>query len=372
MSTLPHRPVVALDVDGTIAQYHEHFRQFAEQYLGRPLRCDWSRTKDDEFSEALGLHKATYRDIKLAYRQGGMKRSLPLYEGAKELVDAIHEAGAEVWFCTTRPWQRLDNIDPDTRHFFDRNQLTFEGLIYGENKYQDLVEIVGRERIVCVLDDLPDLIMQAREQGLRTWMIQRAHNGHAPDDIRYCGDLGAAKRQIVRDIEKWHKKRKQETLDRGNFGMPTLGSSVRDVPQEMDLPGMWSYSDFEGGAPDEVRGPDWKPDTDDKEVRGPSWTSDNEGEKFLPPPHAQAERVCNIFDEAQLLYKTKAQGYGESDGDDLGVKGQYADMHRKWKRLKAHMWEGKPWADGEESFEEVLMDFMGHIAMTIEFSRRPF
>ena len=40
-----------------------------------------------------------------------------------------------------------------------------------------------------------------------------------------------------------------------------LEEAEKDEPEirEMDLPGAWSYADFTGGPPDEVRGPDWTP-----------------------------------------------------------------------------------------------------------------
>jgi hypothetical protein len=121
----------------------------------------------DDFDKALGLDKHTYRDIKLAYRQGGMKRSIPTMDiGVYDLVPAIRAMGIQVWVCTTRPWLRLDNIDPDTRFWINRNLGRIDGLIYGEDKYLDLIDIVGRERILGVVDDIPENIIRATELGL--------------------------------------------------------------------------------------------------------------------------------------------------------------------------------------------------------------
>ena len=83
----------------------------------------------------------------------------------------------------------------------------------------------------------------------------------------------------------------------------------------------------------------------------------------------QGNRCLKIAEEALALFIKKNNGYGEPDEDDLGARGQYADMHRKWKRIKKHLWDGEPW-EGEESFEEVLMDFIGHLLLTIDFERR--
>src|SRR5690606_23842696 len=103
----PLAPVVGLDIDGTLADYYAHFKWFAELYLQEKLpEADWSATS--EFNEALGLDKHTYRDIKLAYRQGGMKRSIPpIDDGVGWLVPTLRrDLGLRVFICTTRPWQR--------------------------------------------------------------------------------------------------------------------------------------------------------------------------------------------------------------------------------------------------------------------------
>lgn len=171
----PLAPVVALDIDGTLGSYYDHFKWFAELYMQEGLTLDWTGTT--EFSEALGMDKETYRDIKLAYRQGGMKRCLPLMDdGVNHLVQPIREEGIQVWICTTRPWQRLDNIDPDTQFWINRNLGKVDGVIYGEDKYADLIDIVGLPRILGVVDDLPENTERAAALGLRALLRMGPHN----------------------------------------------------------------------------------------------------------------------------------------------------------------------------------------------------
>lgn len=155
-STHMVRPVVALDIDGTMGAYHEHFWNMACAYTGRdlPHPQDWSG--DVSFARHLGLAKATYRRIKLAYRQGGWKRSMPAYEGVSYMSRRLREDGAVVAICTTRPFLQLEVVDPDTRHWLKRNGVQYDCLISGEHKYPDLVSMFGRERIVAVFEDLPE------------------------------------------------------------------------------------------------------------------------------------------------------------------------------------------------------------------------
>lgn len=154
-------PIVALDIDGTLGDYHSHFLNFAANWIGKPM------PSPDDINPGLRLHKfmgvpiRTYRECKLAYRQGGLKRWMPCYDGASELTRKLRRAGSEVWICTTRPYLRLDNIDPDTREWMRRNKIQYDAVLYGDNKYRELKRQEG-QRVAAVLEDLPELYEEAR------------------------------------------------------------------------------------------------------------------------------------------------------------------------------------------------------------------
>lgn len=85
-----------------------------------------------------------------------------------------------------------------------------------------------------------------------------------------------------------------------------------------------------------------------------------------PSISPQAERVCNIMDQAQALFKDKNRGYGDTSYA-LGARGQFADVWRKVGKLRHTLWDGNE-AVGED-MEEMLMDLIGHCALTIDFLR---
>jgi hypothetical protein len=162
------RPVVALDIDGTMGDFHTHFLKFATGYLyGKPSlsppvsQYDGSEPMSMWFCKFFDVTMDVWRDIKLAYRQGGMKRTMPSYGWGRQVTEAIHRAGAEIWITTTRPYLRLDNIDPDTRFWLERHRVAYDGLIYDEQKYSHLLAAVGGGRVVAVLEDLPEEFNEA-------------------------------------------------------------------------------------------------------------------------------------------------------------------------------------------------------------------
>ncbi len=175
MNRFDTAPVVALDIDGTLGDYHGHFLRFAEQWYGRAMPAPQANTQGVPLYKWMGTSKSTYRQCKLAYRQGGMKRSMPCYDGASELTHNLRKAGAEVWITTTRPYLRLDNIDPDTRHWLRRNKIQFDGVLYGEHKYRDLSKIFGT-RVLFIVDDLPEMIEQARSKKITGLLRDQPYN----------------------------------------------------------------------------------------------------------------------------------------------------------------------------------------------------
>ncbi len=156
----PLKPIVALDIDGTMADYHTSFINFCRTYLDTHISMDYYG--DVSLAEHIGISKREYREIKLAYRVGGMKRSMPITTiNWRSLVNRVRDLGAEVWITTTRPYLRLDNVDPDTREWLRRNFIEYDHLLYDEHKYQRLTELVSRERIVGIVDDLGEMYDEA-------------------------------------------------------------------------------------------------------------------------------------------------------------------------------------------------------------------
>lgn len=188
--------IVALDIDGTLGDYHGHFLKFAEDWIGRPMPAPGRINPGLRLHRFMGVPLRTYRECKLAYRQGGLKRSMPVYDGAAELTQGIRKLGGEVWLCTTRPYLRLDNIDPDTREWLRRNDIEYDALLFDpaegvgrrSNKYKELKRQAGH-RVGAVFDDLPEMCFAARAAGLDPVYIRTQPYNHYldwPNRVKSC------------------------------------------------------------------------------------------------------------------------------------------------------------------------------------------
>jgi hypothetical protein len=161
----PVLPIVVFDIDGTMGDYHNHFCSFAASYLGYAhFDSDYNGVEPFRvwFCKAFDVDVRTFRDIKLAYRQGGQKRTMGVRDWARVATKVARDEGAEVWITTTRPYMRLDNVDPDTRWWLQRNGIKYDYLIYGEHKYEELANQVHIERVCFILDDLAEQLDKAK------------------------------------------------------------------------------------------------------------------------------------------------------------------------------------------------------------------
>lgn len=197
-------PVVVCDIDGTLADYHQAFASFAKRYHGMDNDTEgWNGY--GEMEDWLGLSKQEYREAKLAYRQGGNKRWSSLLPGVHQFLETVQSEGARLWLATTRPWQRLDNIDPDTRWWLARHGILYEGLIYGEDKYEQLLEAVDRARILLVVDDLSEQLNVAETYGLATFQVLRHHNSYPDAQWHTRGTFNKANQTVTRLAELWRE-----------------------------------------------------------------------------------------------------------------------------------------------------------------------
>lgn len=209
------KPILVTDIDGTLGDYHGHFFSFADLWLGtaanysggQPTQAEkWKQAYDGttDLATFMGLDKKIYRAIKLAYRQGGMKRCMPAHLFAQSFLRSARRAGCEIWIATTRPYNRLDNIDPDTQEFLRRAGLTWDHLVYGEDKYDEVFEQIDVGRVVMALEDLHPLCEEADALGFQVVQFRTRYNAGARWPVGVHG-LQEATAELLRRVTSWEK-----------------------------------------------------------------------------------------------------------------------------------------------------------------------
>lgn len=206
------KPIVAVDIDGTLGNYHAHFEEFMEGYFDKRVNAGCLYAGGEAMStwalREFGVNRAQFRDCKLAYRQGGLKRTMPLFDGAADLCERVRAAGAELWLTTTRPYLRLDNVDPDTREWLRRKGIQYDYLMYDEDKYQVLHDrLESPERVVAIVDDLSTNISEAQQHfhwDAAVWVRTIWNDKDGPPEVGVPMEVVAKIIEIK--IEEWTSK----------------------------------------------------------------------------------------------------------------------------------------------------------------------
>lgn len=198
------RPVIGVDVDGTLGDWHQQFRIFAEMYLQRQVGWEWDG--EGSFWQSLGISHQNYRRLKLAFRQSGLKRGMPLINGALELVRDLRNYGCEIWVCTTRPYLRLDNIDPDTRWWLRHHKIPYDGVLFGERKWADLSRLVKPDRVLGILDDSIEQVDAARRAHLPAALVARPYTTARCSEFPVM-TLPEARGFLLTECRSWLKER---------------------------------------------------------------------------------------------------------------------------------------------------------------------
>lgn len=208
------KPVVAIDIDGTLADYHTHFIAFLEKYLGFKVMRQYQGGEPfkEWVMEFYRISERTWHDIKLAYRQGAQKRSAPAYPYARWMTERVFQE-AELWLTTTRPYLRLDNVDPDTRFWLDNNDICFDHLLYDKDKYGVLAERVDPERVAAVLDDLPYQYDRAEQLfGARVPILAKTAWNTRDQRINQVSGLEYAEKEIISRLQEWREAHESESI----------------------------------------------------------------------------------------------------------------------------------------------------------------
>lgn len=230
------KPVVAVDIDGTMGMYHTHFLDFASDYLNQQVKDHYigNQPFKEWFCSNYRVTTDVWHDIKLAYRQGGLKRTMPVYPDARELCQSVQKAGAELWVTTTRPYIRHDNIDPDTREWLRRHHIPYDYLIYDGHKYQKLAQLVGRARVCAVLDDLLEELYEAESVfDINVPILRRTTFNRAfkQDPYRQATNLEMASRFIIDRIKVWKEHYGPRPVQ--SDGEPNPAESSEPLPEEV-------------------------------------------------------------------------------------------------------------------------------------------
>ena len=166
--------VVAVDIDGVLADYPRSFLEFINQELGTAYTID-QVTSYDIYS-CLGIPPEVGLSIKNKYRETGQKRFIPVLPGAREFLQRLKAAGYTIVLITARPYEQYSRIYADTLEWLARNDLPYDYLVFHEKKEEYLIDMVGKDAIRFFVDDVAGNANSVSKLGIPCYLITRPYN----------------------------------------------------------------------------------------------------------------------------------------------------------------------------------------------------
>ncbi len=169
-------PWIGIDIDGTLGDYHRHFLMCAEMFLQRKMPDPTFINPLLPLHKHMGVSKRVYREIKMAYRQGRWKRSMPIFHYARQMTVDLRRAGGRIAICTTRPFNQLGEVDTDTRWWLRHHGIQHDLLVWGPHKYRDLANKLGDGKIIAVVDDELEQLNRCRKLDIPFYLRDQPYN----------------------------------------------------------------------------------------------------------------------------------------------------------------------------------------------------
>ena len=160
-----HEKIAVVDIDGVLADYPSCFIEWVKE--NKDFSFDLSVREDDP------LH---WRSLKHEYRMSGIKRDLPVVNGAPAFVRKLKEKGYFVLIATSRPVSLYPHLTFDTIYWLKTNEIEYDYLLFSdvEEKVSVLKDLL--KNVACVFDDEQETIDEFKKQGINAFKISLNKN----------------------------------------------------------------------------------------------------------------------------------------------------------------------------------------------------
>lgn len=148
---------VLIDIDGVLSDYPRCYYQ----WVGDNCHID----SEYEVVAYLKTLSVVERErLKREYRQSGAKATLPVLQGAREMLKLIADCGIKVILLTNRPYAEHFRIYPDTLAWLRDNELHYDAIIWARDKGFEAVK--NFRQVLWALDDTEENIKRLTDAGV--------------------------------------------------------------------------------------------------------------------------------------------------------------------------------------------------------------
>jgi uncharacterized HAD superfamily protein len=169
--------VAGIDIDGVLNYYPQPWVDFINKWLDTDFK-DLNEVKAN-------VPYQKYRDIKYEYRESGVKQKLKVRAGARELLQALKDRGYTNLILTSRPFNKHKTLFKQTTEWLRLGKLPYDGIIFGENKYQEILQKVPN--LAFMIEDHRYYANMIAKWGYPVFLVDSPYNQgelvHGPGEV---------------------------------------------------------------------------------------------------------------------------------------------------------------------------------------------
>ena len=137
--------VIAIDIDGVLADYPDYFIEW--------YNLDHGTRYEDLHNMRRNIGVDKYEDAKDEYRQSGVKRWMWPMPDASSFTKKIKELGLDIVLLSSRPYKTYSRIFADTLYWLNNNDIKYDTILWDEEKDLKLVKMIPKVKVV-IEDDI--------------------------------------------------------------------------------------------------------------------------------------------------------------------------------------------------------------------------
>lgn len=186
--------VVAVDIDGVLAKYPEHFIQFAEKKTGKDL----SSIELTEYNlygilaEIVSVE--TMKQIKHEFRDTGQLRDMGVYPEASAFTKKLKKLGYTIVLLSARPYKEYPRIFSDTIAWLKKNDIKYDAIIWDENKEERIVNEFPKMKFM--IEDHFANAKKVAGYGYKVYMIDKPYN-------KNLSFKNVTRVNTLKEVQKW-------------------------------------------------------------------------------------------------------------------------------------------------------------------------
>jgi len=158
--------VCAIDLDGVLVQYPEHWIKFINKQKSKKFRT--------LFDVKRALSNDEYLQLKHKYRETGFKMSVPIYPGANIFTRNLKSLGYSIVVLTKRPYKKYFRLFADTKISLDKKAIRYDAILFDQEKHKVIVKEFPH--LEFMIEDNRNIANEVSNWGYKCFLMSNIYN----------------------------------------------------------------------------------------------------------------------------------------------------------------------------------------------------